>query len=103
MKKILLSLCFAIVSLGVFAVKAITAPITIIQSDGTPITVLLHGDENFSWYTDVKGNILERHGNDFTKIDMSKEEFFAKARRAHSKNIVRRISIDTRTPLTSRM
>ena len=98
MKKILLSLCFAIVSLGVFAVKAITAPITIIQSDGTPITVLLHGDEDFSWYTDVKGNILERHGNDFTKIAMSKEEFFAKAQRAHSKNIVRRIPIGTRTP-----
>lgn len=98
MKKILLSLCFAIVSLGVFAVKAITAPITIIQSDGTPITVLLHGDEDFSWYTDVNGNILERHGNDFTKIAMSKEEFFAKAQRAHSKNIVRRIPIGTRTP-----
>lgn len=29
---------------------------------------------------------------------MSKEEFFAKAQRAHSKNIVRRIPIGTRTP-----
>ena len=98
MKKILLTICFAIVSLGVFAVKAITSPITIIQSDGTPITVFLHGDEDFSWYTDAKGNILERHGNDFTKIAMSKEEFFAKARLARSKNMVRRIPIGTRTP-----
>ena len=98
MKKILLTICFAVISLSMFAVKATTAAITVIQSDGTPITVYLHGDEDFSWYTDAQGNLLERNGNDFTRISMSKEAFFAKARSLRSSNMAKRIGIGTRTP-----
>lgn len=47
MKKILLTLSMAITMSSAWAAKAINKPITIQQSDGTLITVYLHGDEDF--------------------------------------------------------
>ena len=57
----LLTLCPA----EAFAVKADPTPATMRQSDGTTITVVLHGDEDFSWYTTTDGVLLARAGSDF--------------------------------------
>lgn len=81
MKKTLLTLLIGLFSLSTLhAGKAWPYPITVIQSNGTPITVFLHGDENFHWYTDQQGNILERTGNDFKAITVDKETFFAQTK-----------------------
>ncbi len=80
MKKILLSLCLALFALSsLHASKAWPYPITVIQSNGTPITVYLRGDANFHWYTDMQGRILERNGNDFTVLDVDPATFLAEA------------------------
>ncbi len=60
-----------------FAAKAYPFPMTFTQSDGTQITVRLHGDEDFHWYTDMQGNILERSGNDFTPIDVDADTYIS--------------------------
>ncbi|MDY5183956.1 MAG: peptidase M6, partial [Prevotella sp.] len=90
MKKILLTLSMAITMSSAWAAKAINKPITIQQSDGTLITVYLHGDEDFHWYTSVDGTILLRNGNDFTPITESPETFFAKAENARRMNVMKR-------------
>lgn len=83
MKKILLTLGLALLSVcSMQAHKAWPYPMTFVQSNGDTIVVRLHGDDYFSWYTDMEGNILERHGNDFTKIDVDEETFFAKAQQS---------------------
>ena len=90
MKKILLTLSMAITMSSAWAAKAINKPITIQQSDGTLITVYLHGDEDFHWYTSADGTILLRNGNDFTPITESQETFFAKAENARRMNVMKR-------------
>ena len=50
MKKILLSIAFALMGIASgFAAKAHTGLTTITQSDGSQLTIRLHGDEHFSW------------------------------------------------------
>ena len=89
MKKILLTLSMAITMSSAWAAKAINKPITIQQSDGTLITVYLHGDEDFHWYTSADGTILLRNGNDFTPITETPETFFAKAENARRMNVMK--------------
>ena len=80
MKKILCIVTLALCNFCMtYACKAMSFPIVVTQSNGQQITVYLHGDVDFSWYTDEQGNILLRNGNDFTPITVSKEEFFRKA------------------------
>ena len=52
------------------AAKANSTPFSVKQSDGTTITVRLHGDENFSWYTTMDNVVLARSGNDFFIADI---------------------------------
>jgi immune inhibitor A len=91
MKKILLSLSIAIMAtVSIHAHKAWPYPLTYVQSNGDTITVRLNGDDYFHWYTDMEGNILERHGNDFKKIDVDKETFFARAQQMLNAKGIRR-------------
>lgn len=63
MKKILLSIAFALLGISSsFAAKAYPGPINVIQSDGTTLTVYLHGDENFSWSSASDGTLLVQVG-----------------------------------------
>lgn len=66
MKKFLLSV-FAILfmAMPMFASKANSEPFTVKQSDGTELTVVLHGDEHFHWYSTLDGVILARAGGQF--------------------------------------
>lgn len=70
MKNILLTVMFAALTATSWAAKANTAPFSVRQSDGTTITVRLHGDEHFSWYTTTDNVILARSGNNFYIADI---------------------------------
>ena len=66
MKKIILSVAFALMGFAsTFASKAYPGPITVIQSDGTELTVYLHGDENFNWLTTADGALLAQVGKSY--------------------------------------
>lgn len=70
MKNILLTVMLAALTATSWAAKANTAPFSVRQSDGTTITVRLHGDEHFSWYTTTDNVILARSGNNFYIADI---------------------------------
>lgn len=66
MKKILLSIAFALMGISSsFAAKAYSAPITVTQSDGTQLIVYLHGDEHSNWMTTADGALLQQVGNSY--------------------------------------
>lgn len=94
MKRLLLSLGLTLSMSSAFAIKAWNMPITVTQDDGTTITVFLHGDENFSWYTSLDGTILNRVGNNFSPISESREQFFRKAENIRKANAMKREAIN---------
>ena len=66
MKKILLSIAFALMGIANgFAAKAHTALTTITQSDGSQLTIRLHGDEHFSWYSTADDVLLVQVGSNY--------------------------------------
>ena len=66
MKKFLLFVFATLfMAMSVFASKANSEPFTVKQSDGTELTVVLHGDEHFHWYSTLDGVILARAGGQF--------------------------------------
>ena len=66
MKKNLLSIAFALLGItNGFAAKAYPGPITVMQSDGTELTVYLHGDEHFNWMTTEDGALLTQVGKGY--------------------------------------
>lgn len=66
MKKILLSITFALMGIASgFAAKAHTALTTITQSDGSQLTIRLHGDEHFSWYSTADDVLLVQVGSNY--------------------------------------
>ena len=66
MKKILLSIAFALMGIASgFAAKAHTGLTTITQSDGSQLTIRLHGDEHFSWYSTADDVLLVQVGSNY--------------------------------------
>lgn len=66
MKKILLSITFALMGIASgFAAKAHSALTTITQSDGSQLTIRLHGDEHFSWYSTADDVLLVQVGSNY--------------------------------------
>ncbi|WP_455064871.1 M6 family metalloprotease domain-containing protein [Prevotella sp.] len=57
-KRICLSACLCLSSIGVWGAKANSIPIQVKQADGTTITVILRGDEHINWYTTLDGVLL---------------------------------------------
>lgn len=68
LKRILLILMLG-VSLGAFAIRANRRPVTVVQPDGSTITVRLHGDENRHWLTGPDGKVLRRDADGFLRVD----------------------------------
>lgn len=86
MKKTILTLAIGLFSASAMhACKAWPYPMTFTQSDGSQITVVLHGDEHFNWYTDLQGNVLRRKGNDFEPAGVTAEQIETRAAAAHRK------------------
>ena len=66
MKKILLSIAFALMGIASgFAAKAYSGIITVTQSDGTELNVRIYGDEHFNWLTTEDGVLLVQEGNNY--------------------------------------
>ena len=71
MKRILFFLMAVVYSIVLQAAKAHPGPFTVTQSDGTQVTVKIHGDEDFHYYTTLDGVILFREGNDYYVANIS--------------------------------
>lgn len=71
MKRILFFLMAVVYSIVLQAAKAHPGPFTVTQSDGTQVTVKIHGDEDFHYYTTLDGVILFRDGNDYFVASIS--------------------------------
>lgn len=66
MKKILLSMAFALMGIvSGFAAKAYPGIVTVTQSDGTELNVRIYGDEHFNWLTTEDGVLLVQEGNNY--------------------------------------
>lgn len=69
-KTLLIATYLFVKATTLWAAKANPMPFTVSQRDGTTLTVRLHGDEHFSWYSTLDGVILSRSGNDFYIADI---------------------------------
>ncbi len=65
MKKLFTSIIVALMSLVTWGAPVYPGPAVITQSDGTQLTVLGYGDEDFNYYTTTDGVLLVHEGNDF--------------------------------------
>ena len=64
-KKTLLLMLTILMSINAWGAKAFPGPYTFTQPDGTQLSVTLHGDEYFHYYTTLDGVILVREGDTF--------------------------------------
>lgn len=58
-------LCSCIATLTANAVTALSEPVEIIQPDGTRLEIVLHGDENFHYYTLADGTLIAKDTDGF--------------------------------------
>ncbi len=65
MKRIFLAFLALLATVNTWAVKANPMPVEVRQSDGTMLTVILHGDEHFHYYTTADGVLLVQEGTDY--------------------------------------
>lgn len=62
---------FCTCSLEAWAVKADPTPANILQSDGTRLTVIGHGNSDNHWYTTLDGVFLVHQGTDFFVAELT--------------------------------
>ena len=65
MKKLVSTLCLLLVACATWAAKAYPGPITVTQNDGTQLTVMAYGDEDYHWFTTSDDVLLAHVGTDF--------------------------------------
>lgn len=65
MKKIVLTIVSLLSVISLLADKAYPFPVEVSQSDGTTLNVILHGDEDFHYYTTVDGVLLVRQDDGY--------------------------------------
>lgn len=65
MKKLVSTLCLMLVACATWAAKAYPGPITVTQNDGTQLTVMAYGDEDYHWFTTADDVLLAHIGTDF--------------------------------------
>ena len=70
-KKTLLLMLTLLMSINSWGAKAFPGPYTFTQPDGTKLSVTLHGDEYFHYYTTLDGVILVREGDTFYIAEIS--------------------------------
>ena len=85
MRRLILSIICLATAVCTYAVKAWPFPVDVRQSDGTILTVVLHGDEDFSYYTTLDGVLLSKQDKDFFVADINAEgELIATSQLAHN-------------------
>lgn len=84
MKKIVTTIfALMIFAIAAHAVPAMPGSFKRIQPDGSVITLTVHGDEFFAWYTDASGSVVEKEADGFYRpVPYSAEEHLARLRRA---------------------
>ena len=60
MKKLLLTFCLVAATIVARAAKADPTPFVVTQPDGTQLTLVLHGDEHFSWVSTLDGILVAK-------------------------------------------
>lgn len=86
MRKAILLLLLMLTCMVGRAAKAWNQPIQTRQSDGSPLTICLHGDEYFSWRTTLDGALLVNVGMDYYIAQIGKDgSLVASAQLAHNK------------------
>ena len=84
MKKVLTTLLSFLIATTTWAVPARKTGVTIIQPDGSKITVYQHGDEHFHWQTNEKGEWIELSENGFYRLTEALSNEQIEAKRAQS-------------------
>lgn len=54
---------------NVYGIKSNPKPVTVVQPDGSSLTVRIHGDENFHYMTTVDGFLIRKDKDGFFKYD----------------------------------
>ncbi len=86
MKKLIFLAACCLTSVIMWAAKADPTPATITQSDGTTLTVIGHGDEDFHWYTTTDGVLLAHIGFDYFIANVEQDGTITATRQlAHEK------------------
>jgi len=65
MRKLLFAIIGLLTAVNSYAVKAYPLPVEVRQSDGTLLTIVLHGDEDFSYCTTLDGALLLEQGGSY--------------------------------------
>ena len=99
MKKLLLACCMMFAAIGAWAVKADPTPFKVTLSDGTTVTASLYGDEDFSWYADTEGNVLDFDGKTFSRKGITVNELLARHRTSIKARRARRIGVGPASPV----
>lgn len=73
MKRLLLSFCMLVIAIGTWAAKAQGEPVVVKQSDGTQLTVIGYGDEDYHWYTTTDGVLLAHVGRSYFVASLDAE------------------------------
>lgn len=66
-------LAFLLTTVSSWGAKAISTPIQILQTDGTPLTIFLHGDEYFKWVTTADDVLLVQVGKGYYIASVSRD------------------------------
>jgi hypothetical protein len=84
MKKVLTTLLSFLIATTTWAVPARKTGVTVIQPDGSKITVYQHGDEHFHWQTNEKGEWIEQGVDGFFRVTNSLNAEQIEAKRTQS-------------------
>ena len=84
MKKVLTTLLSFLIATTTWAVPARKTGVTVIQPDGSKITVYQHGDEHFHWQINEKGEWIELSENGFYRLTEALSNEQIEAKRAQS-------------------
>ena len=65
MRKLLIAIIGLLSAVNTYAVKAYPFPVEVRQSDGTLLTIVQHGDEDFNYCTTLDGALLVEEGGNY--------------------------------------
>ena len=85
MRKLLFAIIGLLSAINTYAVKAYPFPVEVRQSDGTMLTIVLHGDEDFNYCATTDGALLvEENGNYYIGSIDANGQLKATAQLAHN-------------------
>lgn len=88
MRRLFLSIICLAITISTYAVKAWPFPVDVRQSDGTTLTIVLHGDEDFSYYTTLDGVLLVQQEKDYFVAEVGHDgELVATRQLAHNADL----------------